>query len=149
MFGPHLILDCYGCPHERLTDVELVYNALEDCPDEIGMTKIMPPYVFRYKGVVPEEWGVSGVVLIAESHITIHTFPEKGYMSVDVFSCKPFDVDRALEFMRNRFHPEKIDHRVLGRGMEYPRDMERVEQIVRCERTDVAPGILASIEEVG
>lgn len=141
------MLDCYGCPMERLVDVEIVYNALEECPNEIGMTKIMPPYVFRYKGLVPDEWGVSGVVLIAESHITIHTFPDKGFVTVDIFSCKAFDVDRAMEFLRQRFLPEKIEHRVIGRGLEYPRDMERVEQIVGCERTDIAPAIIASLEE--
>ena len=54
-----------------------------DLPD--GDSKIMPPYVFRYHGEVPEDWGVSGVVLIAESHISIHTFPDKGYLSLDIF----------------------------------------------------------------
>lgn len=139
MFGPHLILECYGCPPERLEDVELVYNTLDDCPDSIGMTKIMPPYVFRYHGKVDDEWGVSGVVLIAESHITIHTFPEKGYATIDIFSCRTFDVDHALDFMCQRFLPRRSEHRVIDRGLEYPREVSQVADIIQTERLDVHP----------
>ena len=55
------------------------------------MTKIMPPYVFRYDSPDPREWGYTGAVIIAESHITIHTYPEKHFLAMDAFSCKPFD----------------------------------------------------------
>ena len=76
-FGPHLMLDGYGCDKKKLQDLNLVYRILDDLPERIGMTKIMPPYVFKYSGVKPEDWGLSGFVLIAESHVSIHTFPEK------------------------------------------------------------------------
>src|SRR5215831_19512661 len=75
--GSHLMLDGYGCEQKKLEDLEHIYRILEEYPGTIGMTKIMPPYVFRYTGVRPENWGVSGFVLIAESHISVHTFPEK------------------------------------------------------------------------
>lgn len=141
------MLDCYGCAGERLTDLDLVYEALDTCPGEIGMTKIMPPYVFRYRGKVADEWGVSGVVLIAESHITIHTFPEKGYVTIDIFSCKAFDVDRALELFRHWFRPDRVEHRVVGRGMEYPRDLNTVAEMVRAERFEHAPAFMEGVPE--
>ena len=94
-FGPHLMLDCYGCPREKLGDMDLIFNTLDTFPPKIGMNKIMPPYVFKYVGKVPEDWGISGVVLIAESHISIHTFPDKDHAFIDIFSCKDFDTDYA------------------------------------------------------
>ena len=74
-FGVHLMVDGYGCDRAGLEDMGRIYNFLDAYPAEMEMTKIMPPYVFRYTGTVPEDWGVSGFVLIAESHISIHTFP--------------------------------------------------------------------------
>ena len=87
-FGLHLTLDGYECSYERLTNLDAIYEFLDTCPDMIHMTKIMPPYVFKYHGKVPDDWGLSGFVLIAESHISIHTFPERNYLSLDIFSCK-------------------------------------------------------------
>ena len=56
-FGLHLTLDGYGCSYEQLTNLDLIYQFLDQCPDLIHMTKIMPPYVFKYHGKVPEDWG--------------------------------------------------------------------------------------------
>src|SRR5919199_243273 len=72
----HLVLDAFVADGRRLGDVAAILELLDTLPERIGMTKIAPPYVFRYSGVKPEDWGVTGVVLIAESHISIHTFAE-------------------------------------------------------------------------
>ena len=98
----------------------------------------MPPYVFRYTGIKPEDWGVSGVVLIAESHISIHTFPDKQYINIDVFSCKYFDADLALQFMRDKFGITDVNAHVLERGLEYPHEIQRASELVRMERLEVA-----------
>jgi S-adenosylmethionine decarboxylase len=134
MFGPHLALDCYHCDPGRLQDLSLVYETLDDCPDHISMTKIMPPYVFRYSGKVPEDWGISGVVLIAESHISIHTFPDKAFMSVDIFSCKCFDVERAIRYMTERFDAARYEHQVLDRGRHFPKDVESAASVMNRQR---------------
>jgi S-adenosylmethionine decarboxylase len=137
-FGPHLTLDGYGCEQSKLEDLEHVYRMLEEVPAEIGMTKIMPPYVFRYAGAKPEDWGVSGFVLIAESHISIHTYPEKRYLSLDILSCKEFDVPRAVAIVRERFGIQKIEHNLLDRGTEFPKDIAKAAQLVRGEREILA-----------
>ena len=67
------------------------------------MTKIAPPEVHTYRGSKPEDWGVSGFVLIAESHISIHTFPHRQYVNIDIFSCKSFDYQRALAEAKQLF----------------------------------------------
>ena len=92
----HLIIDGYGGDTQKLQDVDLIYKLLDDYPSQIGMTKISPPYVLKYIGSKPEDWGVSGFVLIAESHISIHTFVERAYVNIDIFSCKDFDAEQAL-----------------------------------------------------
>lgn len=138
MFGPHLILEAYGCPQELLGDLGLVSQVLDKYPEKLDMTKIMPPYVFRYEGTVPEDWGVSGVVLIAESHISIHTFAEKGFVTLDIFSCREFDVDSAVAYFSEIFKPERVDKELIMRGREFPRSEGRAAQIVEKERLRLA-----------
>ena len=137
MFGPHLMIDAYQCPKEKLADLEFIYRFLDECPDRIGMHKIIPPYVFRYEGTVPEDWGVSGVVLIAESHISVHTFVEKGYVSVDIFSCKNFDTAAAIEYIAAAFESKKYETNILNRGTHFPRDLRKTLRLVKKSREKV------------
>jgi S-adenosylmethionine decarboxylase len=133
-FGLHLTLDGYGCSYERLTNLDAIYEFLDTCPDIIRMTKIMPPYAFKYHGKVPDDWGLSGFVLIAESHISIHTFPERGYLSLDIFSCKDFDYQQAVAYVTEFFGIARHEINVLDRGLEFPREVRTVESLMRQER---------------
>jgi S-adenosylmethionine decarboxylase len=133
-FGVHLMVDGYGCDRAALEDMSLIYNFLDDYPPQMNMTKIMPPYVFRYNGTMPEDWGISGFVLIAESHISIHTFPEKQYLSLDMFSCKPFDTQLAVQTIRRYFNIQKFEMNVLDRGQEFPNSIRASAQVVRMDR---------------
>ena len=133
-FGLHLTLDGYGCSEEKLANLDTIYEFLERCPDMIEMTKIMPPYVFKYHGKVPEDWGVSGFVLIAESHISIHTFPDRAYLSLDIFSCKNFDYNQAVAYVTELFGIARHELNLLDRGLEFPREVRTVEHLLRQER---------------
>ncbi len=133
-FGLHLMMDGYGCDSELLDDINYIYDFLSKYPDEMEMTKIMPPYVFRYDAKKPEDSGISGFVLIAESHISIHTFPEKNYLSLDIFSCKPFDVDRAVEVVTGYFRIDKKELNVVNRGREFPNNIRQSSRIVQMDR---------------
>ena len=137
-FGPHLMLDGYGCDKKKLQDLNLIYRILDKLPDRIGMTKIMPPYVFKYNGVKQEDWGLSGFVLIAESHISIHTFPEKNFVSVDIFSCKVFDAEFAANYLKKAFEMTKVESRMLDRGTEFPKTLNGASRLVRAERRKIA-----------
>jgi len=137
-FGPHLMLDCYGCSTEKLSDIDFVFNILDTFPDKINVTKIMPPYVFKYHGKVPENWGISGVVLIAESHISIHTFPDKEHAFIDIFSCKDFDTDYARSELLNLFEATHHEVVLLNRGMEFPKNISRAAHIIDRERKAVS-----------
>lgn len=115
----HLIIDGYGGNSERMQDLALLYELLDRYPSTIGMTKIAPPYVFKYTGSKPEDWGITGFVLIAESHISIHTFPERDYICIDIFSCKDFDAQQALSELQDWFGLTNVRSCVLERGLEY------------------------------
>ena len=115
----HLVVDGYGADPDKLKDVDLVHRFLDEYPSAIGMTKIAPPQVYTYHGKTPEDWGVSGFVLIAESHISVHTFPEREHVSIDIFSCKDFDPEASLSDLKTRFSLAEVKVWTLERGLEY------------------------------
>ena len=127
----HLVVDAFVADGQRLGDVAAIFDLLDTLPERIGMTKITPPYVFRYSGVKPEDWGVTGVVIIAESHISIHTFAEHKRFHLDVFSCKRFDVDMVRERICDLFGVTDMTAAVVHRFAEQARDEWHVERI--CE----------------
>ena len=120
-FGPHLTLDLNDCNPDKLGDFDLGFDVLNDLPDLIGMTKITQPYVFKYAGLVPEDKGITGFIVIAESHISIHTFQEKNYVFIDLFSCKPFDYNYAEKFLIQTFESKTPTIHVVERGLDFPR----------------------------
>lgn len=124
-YGPHLTIDGYEAPKTLLGDYQRIFDLLNRLPEQIGMTKITQPYVFPYycgqSQAGHPEWGITGVVIIAESHISIHTYPEKGIFFLDVFSCKAFDTEETLELVRKALRPKRIDRSVVQRGLDFPR----------------------------
>ena len=118
----HLIIEGRGGDWHRLQDLAALYQQLDSLPDLIEMTKITPPIVTRYVGSVPADWGISGFVMIAESHIAVHTFPQRGEVSIDVFSCKAFDATRVSDFFVEAFGLSEVETCILRRGLEYGRE---------------------------
>ena len=134
----HLTIDGYGGDRALLADENLVRDLLDRYPDEIGMTKISVPHVMPYVGSKPEDWGVSGFVLIAESHISVHTFPERGYVWVDIFSCKDFEADEAIEGIQEVFGLQRYETNILDRGMlEYPHEVAPAVTVAEQERQQI------------
>jgi len=123
-FGPHLMLDCRGCNLEKIGNLEFVFKFLNELPERIGMTKITQPYVFPYEGLIPEDKGITGTVIIAESHITFHSFTDKDYFFFDVFSCKHFDVDQVARLVQEAFEVQHVERHEALRGKDFPRSLE-------------------------
>lgn len=114
----------------------MVYRFLDEYPDAIGMTKIIPPQVYTYHGKTPEDWGVSGFVIIAESHISVHTFPDRQYVNIDIFSCKDFDADLSLEGVKTAFGLKETKVWTLDRGIDYDTPRQGYNGMVR-ERINI------------
>ena len=134
----HLAVDGYGADPEKLKDEELVSRFLDHYPSSIGMTKIIPPQVYTYQGRTPEDWGISGFVLIAESHISVHTFPARRHVNIDIFSCKDFDAEASLEEVKRTFSLSETKVWTLDRGLDYDTPRAAYRGMVR-ERVRLLP----------
>ena len=100
-FSSHLMLDCFGCAKDKLADVNFVFDLLVSLPQKLKIAKTAEPFVFKYQGQASEEWGVSGVLLAGMAHVSIHTFPDKEQVFIDIFSAQEFDADfMVAEFNR-------------------------------------------------
>ena len=128
-FGMHLLVDGYGCDRQRLEDLSLIYTFLSEYPAQIQMTKIMPPYVFRYDAKNKDDWGISGFVLIAESHISIHTFVEPHYVNIDVFSCKSFNAEQVIKDLSDRLQLTEVRTQLFDRNMTSPSYLDGMDEI--------------------
>ena len=123
-FGLHVTIDASGCNKRKLASVTLVYDILNRLPDKIGMTKMTLPYVVKWLDKFAQGTeGISGFVMIAESHISIHTFPDQDYVFMDIFSCKSFDAEKAIRYLVDAFEAINHDKHILKRGMDFPQKL--------------------------
>jgi len=111
----HLIIDGYGSDSQVMQDEQFIHGLLDSYPAKIGMTRIAGPVVFRYVGSKPEDWGISGIVFIAESHISLHTFVERCYINIDVFSCMDFDAEQVVRDLVGKFQLTTFTSRLVNR----------------------------------
>lgn len=102
--GYHLTLDAMSCKNARaLADLSFIYDLLDAMPEKVGMQAITPPILRRWLAPPDPESGLSGMIMISTSHISIHTFPEKNKFYFDIFSCKEFDVHKVLKMLHELF----------------------------------------------
>jgi S-adenosylmethionine decarboxylase len=108
--GVHLIIDLRG-PH-HLTNIEVIGDIMREAAQACGAHLLEQNYhQFSLNG------GVSGVALLQESHISIHTWPEYEYAAVDIFVCGSIDPYKAIPVLRERFLPESIQVVEVKRGI--------------------------------
>lgn len=125
----HLIIDGFSKNKNILQDENFIYELLDSYPSKIGMTKITGPIVFRYSGKKPEDWGVSGLVFIAESHIGLHTFVDRKFINIDIFSCKDFNAKQVMEDLKEKFELVRMRSSVVRRDWE-PADLEECHELL-------------------
>lgn len=107
--GAHLIIDLYEA--ERLDDLDHIEAALRRCVEASGATLLhIHLHHFEPNG------GVSGVAVLAESHISIHSWPENGYAALDVFMCGNANPDACVPVLRDAFKPQRVDVSEVLRG---------------------------------
>lgn len=110
--GRHLLLELYECDRKLLGQIKPVEHILKHAAIEAGATVVQS----NFHQFSP--YGVSGVVVIAESHLTIHTWPEHGYAAVDIFTCDfHLQMDKIEEMLVSAFKPERHEHSMLHRGI--------------------------------
>ena len=109
--GIHLIIDLYGA--ERLNDIDYIEATLRKCIEKANAT-LLNMHLHPF-----EPNGVSGVAVLAESHISVHTWPESNYAAFDVFMCGNTTPEVCVEIMREAFKPNHISvsEHLRGQGL--------------------------------
>lgn len=107
--GAHLIIDLYDA--NKLDDLELIEQTLKRCVEAAGATLLhIHLHPFEPSG------GVSGVAVLAESHISIHSWPEHHYAALDIFMCGQARPERCIEVLLEAFTPRRVAIEELLRG---------------------------------
>lgn len=106
--GQHCIADFWGCDH--LQDAARIEAAMHKAADAAN-AKVLKSMLHRFPGE-----GITGVVMLAESHISIHSWPELDYAAFDIFMCGNAKPERALDVLKASFSPERVEVQTLLRG---------------------------------
>ena len=117
--GDHLLVELWDACH--LTDAADIEQTLDQAAHAAGATVL-----HAYYHPFGEGQGVSGVTVLAESHISIHTWPERGYAAIDVFMCGDCDPNLTVPILTEAFRPGRIETRLFKRGCEPASAMQSV-----------------------
>lgn len=109
-FGNHLLVEYHGCDVEILDDAARIEEAMRRAAEAAGATVVTAAF-HRF---APQ--GVSGVVLIAESHLSVHTWPEHGYAAIDFYTCGACLPERAHEVLRQALGAGRAELMRVHRG---------------------------------
>ena len=107
--GAHLLIDLWDA--DRLDDIGYIKKTLIECVAACKAT-LLHIHLHQFS----DSGGISGVAVLAESHMSVHTWPERGYAAFDVFMCGDAEPLNAVEILRSAFNPEKLEMKELLRG---------------------------------
>ena len=107
--GQHWIFDAFDCDLATLTDTRVFVDTLNEIPIALKMTPVCEPQVYSEKNIT------AGLLLIAESHISLHAHHQSRQLHVDIFSCTEFDSDMAREVLTRRFQFSHSKERTIAR----------------------------------
>lgn len=108
--GVHLLLDMWGA--HGLSDQALIHEALTRAVEAAGAT-LLQVHLHEFT----DSGGISGVALLAESHISIHTWPERGFAAIDIFMCGACEPERTVPVLERYFRPAEIRMNEQRRGL--------------------------------
>ena len=108
--GKHLLIDLWGASH--LDDIDYIRTTLENIVNECNAT-LLHIHLHQFT----ENGGISGVALLAESHVSIHTWPERDYAALDVFMCGQVSPAAAVPVLRKAFQPTSLQVKNYKRGV--------------------------------
>jgi S-adenosylmethionine decarboxylase proenzyme len=117
--GIHLLIELWSCNRQKIDNLDYLEKIMVQGAEVAGATVLRT----AFQDFNPQ--GVSGVVVIAESHLTIHTWPELGYAAVDIFTCgTKVDPWKAAGFLKQELEAEEAQVRDFQRGIPTARDDE-------------------------
>lgn len=109
--GKQLMVEVYGCETKLLDDPVFIENCMVEAA-KIANATVVQQFFHQFS-----PYGVSGTVVIAESHINIHTWPEYAYAAIDIFTCGPtLDAQAAIDFLQKKLNASKVNIQEYLRG---------------------------------
>ena len=108
--GTHITWDVYNCNAESLSFIPKVQLVLNAIVNELQLSKVNESFK-KFEPI-----GVTGFILLEESHVSIHTWPEHQFAAVDIFSCKPFDAKKIQDLLMTSFSSDKVVIKQIERG---------------------------------
>lgn len=118
-YGLHMGFESKGSPRELLWDKDLLNAFLIKAIQVVQMNLIMGPFIAEYFGPIQGDEGITGIAVLAESHIACHFYPERaGFMTLDIYSCNHFEEDKLVELICETFRPtEIVEIKLTKRGL--------------------------------
>src|SRR5438105_12273411 len=136
------MLELYACDREVFGNEPLIRRALNEYPARVGMEKVSPVHLDDIETSNPLDAGLSGFVVIAQSHISMHAWLEYGEVDIDICSCKEFSQEDAITFAREMFQTDDVEAHFVVRGNRSLRpetpDPERYEAAMADRRARLA-----------
>jgi len=131
--GRHILVEFYNCDPKVLGDAKLIEKEMRQAALEAKATIVTSDF-HQF-----EPWGVSGAVIVEESHLTIHTWPEYGFASADFFTCGDIDPWKSFEYL------EEVLKAEFSESVEIPRGLTH--KIQKHAKTDLGEITLKPVAE--
>ncbi len=114
--GRHLIIDAYEVDSGLLENKKKMKRLLDEMPGQLGMRIFRKPVIGEISSPQYPTTGLSGFVILYESHISFHTWPEERYVAIDVYSCRDFDAKEAVRYLKEYLGTKKLKVKSIIRG---------------------------------
>lgn len=118
--GKHIIIDAFECDSIHLNDIKFLEDMCKKAALDANM-EILYSYFHQF-----EPQGVTGVLVLSTSHLSIHTWPEEGYVSLDFYTCGTLELTPQVEFLIKELSSKQAMVYSISRGVSYP-------QLIKCE----------------
>src|SRR5215467_10004174 len=145
----HLMLELYGCDRQLLSNEALIRRVLDEYPGRVGMERVSPVHLYDIETSNPLDAGMSGFVVIAQSHISMHAWPEYGEVDIDICSCKEFSQEDAINFVKSIFQTNDIESHFVVRATRSLRpdepDPARLAEALAARRALAGPKVPAEV----
>ncbi|MEK7451294.1 MAG: adenosylmethionine decarboxylase [Patescibacteria group bacterium] len=115
-WGKHLMVDAYGIKEKKLKDGKAIKNLLRGLPKKFKMRPLSSVVVKKVATDHYPNWGISGFIMLYESHISLHTWPEEEYVAMDLYSCKDFNDKAIVEYLKKFWDAKKMKVKIIIRG---------------------------------
>lgn len=112
--GKHLIIECHGCDSELLKNGLRLEDILKNSALKANAT-VLHSYFHKFD----QGEGVTGIIALAESHISVHTWPEHAYMAIDIFMCGECDPKISSDYIFENIDMQEMQTTEINRGMDY------------------------------